>query len=148
MCLNFIIVNFFVAFFSDLVLNILSRFKKSPAAIRALKSYFTYYDSPILTAVYAGFTVISVLVITILFSFFILGFTEPHNKKQLLKFLLLAFPLGYIADIIIYKYHIFGTTLDPFYKIAGAGFGGAFSFLFSIFVSYLIIFFLLPIYLN
>ena len=87
MCLNFIVLNFFVSFFSDLVLNILSRFKKSPAAIRALKSYFTYYDSPILTAVYAGFTVISVLVITILFSFFILGFTEPHNKKQLLKFI-------------------------------------------------------------
>lgn len=137
MCLKFIVLNFFVAFFSDLVLNILSRFNKSPAAIRALKSYFTHYDSSILTAIYAGFTVISVLLITILISYFLLGFTEPHNKKQLLKFLLLAFPLGYIADIIIYKYHIFGTTLDPFYKIAGAGFGGAISFLFSLIVSYL-----------
>jgi hypothetical protein len=82
-------------------------------------------------------TVVSVLLITILFSFFFLGFTEPHTIKQLLKFLLLAFPLGYIADIIIYKYHIFGTTLNSFYKIAGAGFGGAISFLFSILVSYL-----------
>ena len=137
MCLNFIVLNFFVSFFSDLVLNILSRYKKSPAAIRALKQYFTYYNSPILTAVYAGFTVVSVLLINILLSFLFLGFTEPHNIKQLLKFLLLAFPLGYIADIIIYKYHIFGTTLDSFYKIAGAGLGGAFSFLFSLIVSYL-----------
>jgi hypothetical protein len=137
MCLNFIVLNFFVSFFSDLVLNILSRYKKSPAAIRALKQYFTYYNSPILTAVYAGFTVVSVLLITILLSFLFLGFTEPHTIQQLLKFLLLAFPLGYIADIIIYKYHIFGKTLDSFYKIAGAGLGGAFSFLFSIFVSYL-----------
>ena len=137
MCLNFIVLNFLVAFFSDLVLNILSRYNKSPAAIRALKSYFTYYNSSILTAVYAGFTVVSVLLINILLSFLFLGFTEPCNKNQLLKFLLLAFPLGYIADIIIYKYHIFGKKLDSFYKIAGAGLGGAFSFLFSIFVSYL-----------
>ena len=137
MCLNFIVLNFLVAFFSDLVLNILSRYKKSPAAIRALKQYFTYYNSPILTAVYAGFTVVSVLLITILLSFLFLGFTQPHTIKQLLKFLLLAFPLGYIADIIIYKYHIFGKKLDSFYKIAGAGLGGAFSFLFSLIVSYL-----------
>ena len=136
MCLNFIVLNFFVSFFSDLVLNILSRYKKSPAAIRALKQYFTYYNSPILTAVYAGFTVVSVLLITILLSFLFLGFTEPHTIKQLLKFLLLAFPLGYIADIIIYKYHIFGNHLDPFYKIAGAGFWGALSLIFSIVVSY------------
>ena len=137
MCLKFIGINFLVAFFSDLLLNIFSRFKYSPAAIRALLPYFKYYNSVILTGIYAGFTVVSVLLITILFSYFFLGFTDPRTKEQLIKFLILAFPLGYLADIIIYKYHIFGKTLDPFYKIAGAGFGGAISFLFSLIVSYL-----------
>ena len=135
--INFILINFIVSFFSDLILNLLSQFKNSPASIRALQPYFKYYNSSILTAIYAGITVVSVLLITILFSFFFLDFTVPRNKKELLKFLLLAFPLGYIADVIIYKYHIFGKSLDPFYKIAGAGFWGAIAFLTSILISYL-----------
>ena len=135
--INFILINFIVSFFSDLILNLLSQFKNSPASIRALQPYFKYYNSSILTAIYAGITVVSVLLITILFSFFFLDFTVPRNKKELLKFLLLAFPLGYIADVIIYKYHIFGKSLDPFYKIAGAGLWGAIAFLTSILISYL-----------
>jgi hypothetical protein len=142
MCLKFILINFIVSFFSDLILNLLSQFKKSPASIRALQPYFKYYNSSILTAVYAGITVVSVLLITILFSSFFLGFTEPRNKKELLKFLLLAFPLGYSADVLIYKYHIFGKSLDPFYKIAGAGFWGAIAFLASIVISYLFLIYL------
>ena len=136
MCYKFIIINFFVGFFSDLVLNILSRIKYSPPSIRALYSYFKYYDSVILTAVYAGLTIISVLILTMIASYTLLGFAEPKNKKQLLELILLSFPFGYIADIIIYKYHIFGKNLDPFYKIAGAGFWGALSLIFSIVVSY------------
>ena len=120
----------------------LSKFKKSPASIRALQPYFKYYNSAILTAVYAGITVVTVLLVTILFSSFCLGFTEPRNKKELLKFILLAFPLGYSADVLIYKYHIFGKSLDPFYKIAGAGFWGAIAFLASIVISYLFLIYL------
>lgn len=139
MCLKFILINFIVSFFSDLILNLLSQFKKSPASIRALQPYFKYYNSSILTGIYAGITVVSVLLVTILFSSFFLGFTEPRNKKELLKFLLLAFPLGYSADVLIYKYHIFGKSLDPFYKIAGEGFWGAIAFLASIVISYLLV---------
>ena len=136
MSYKFIIINFFVGFFSDLVLNILSRIKYSPPSIRALYSYFKYYNSAFLTAVYAGLTIISVLILTMITSYTLLGFAEPKNKKQLLELSLLSFPFGYIADIIIYKYHIFGNNLDPFYKIAGAGLGGALSLIFSIVVSY------------
>ena len=136
MCYKFILLNFIVGFFSDLGLNILSRIKYSPPSIRALYSYFKHYDSPTLTAVYAGLTVIVVLILTMLASYTLLGFATPKNKKQLLELTLLSIPFGYFADIIIYKYHIFGNHLDPFYKIAGAGFWGALSLIFSIVVSY------------
>ena len=136
MCYKFILINFFVGFISDLVLNILSRSTYSPTSIRSLYSYFKHYDSPILTAIYAGLTVIAVLIPVMILSNIIFGFATPVDKIQLLKLLLLSFIFGYLADIIIYKYHIFGNNLDPFYKIAGAGFWGAMSLIFSILVSW------------
>jgi hypothetical protein len=136
MCYTFIFINFFVGFISDLVLNILSRIKYSPPSIRSLYTYFKHYDSAILTAIYAGLTVISVLIPVMILSYIIFGFATPTNKTQLLKLILLSIPFGYFADVIIYKYHIFGNTLDPFYEIAGAGFWGAMSLIFSIIVSW------------
>jgi hypothetical protein len=139
MCYSFILVNFFVGFISDLVLNILSRIKYSPPSIRALYTYFKHYDSAILPAIYAGLTIISVLIPVMITSYIIFGFATPVNTKQLLQLILLSIPFGYFADVIIYKYHIFGNTLDPFYEIAGAGFWGAMSLIFSIVLSWQII---------
>jgi hypothetical protein len=128
-------MNFFVGFISDLLLNILSRIKYSPPSIRALYTYFKHYESAILPAIYAGLTIISVLIPVMIVSYIMFGFATPINKKQLLLLILLSIPFGYVADVIIYKYHIFGNRLDPFYEIAGAGFWGAMSLIFSIFVS-------------
>ena len=136
MCYTFIFINFFIGFISDLVLNILSRIKYSPPSIRSLYTYFKYYDSAILTAIYAGLTVISALIPVMSLSYFMFGFATPISKKQLLTLILLSIPFGYFADVIIYKYHIFGNNLDPFYEIAGAGFWGAMSLIFSILVSW------------
>jgi hypothetical protein len=133
---SFIFINFFVGFISDLVLNILSRIKYSPPSIRSLYKYFKYYDSAILPAIYAGLTVISVLIPVMVVSYFIFGFATPVNKTQLLLLILLSIPFGYVADVIIYKYHIFGNKLDSFYEIAGAGFWGAMALIFSIVVSW------------
>jgi hypothetical protein len=69
-------------------------------------------------------------------SYFIFGFATPVNKTQLLLLILLSIPFGYVADVIIYKYHIFGNKLDSFYEIAGAGFWGAMALIFSIVVSW------------
>ena len=133
---RFIFINFFVGFISDLVLNILSRIKYSPPSIRALYTYFKHYDSAILPAIYAGLTVISVLIPVMIVSYIIFGFATPVNKTQLLLLILLSIPFGYFADVIIYKYNIFGNKLDPFYEIAGAGFWGAMSLIFSIIISW------------
>jgi hypothetical protein len=136
MSYTFIFINFFVGFISDLVLNILSRIKYSPPSIRALYTYFKYYNSAIIPAIYAGLTVITVLIPVMILSYIIFGFATPISKKQLLLLILLSIPFGYFADVIIYKYHIFGNNLDPFYEIAGAGFWGAMSLIFSIIVSW------------
>jgi hypothetical protein len=133
MCYAFLMLNFAIGFVADLFLNLLSKSSTfSIPAIRALKPYFQHYNSPVLTAFYAGLTVLCVLVITMLVSSFLFGFATPKTLKQFYPFLLLAFPIGYLADILIYKLQIFGSSLNPFYKIAGAGFWGAMSFIFSI----------------
>jgi hypothetical protein len=90
----------------------------------------------ILSGVYAGFTVIFALIVNMILFKVIYGLYIPRNVRELFFFLLIAFPLGYIADILIEKYKIFGNTLDEYYKEAGAGFWGAVAFIMSILISY------------
>jgi hypothetical protein len=133
---------FFIGFFSDIVLNYLSRQAYAPVSITALKVYF---DRPsiknsvirdIVSAINAGLTVLVGIVMTMLLSYVIFNFAHPQTLAQLYRFLLLAFFVGYGLDVFIYKTAFFGPTLDPFYKIAGAGFWGAAAFIFSILVAY------------
>jgi len=135
---TFILVNFIVSAISDLVLNILSRQNISPKEITSLKSYFDLH-SPITTAIYAGLTVVSVLIVNILLASILFKFSIPTNISQLFIFILIAYPLGYFADIFIYKYSVFGNELDEYYETTGAGVWGALAFVFAIIVSYTLI---------
>ena len=135
---TFILVNFIVSAISDLVLNILSRQNISPKEITSLKSYFDLH-SPITTAIYAGLTVVSVLIVNILLASILFKFSIPTNISQLFIFILIAYPLGYFADIFIYKYSVFGNELDEYYETTGAGVWGAIAFVFAIIVSYTLI---------
>lgn len=135
---TFILVNFVVSAISDLVLNILSRQNISPKEITSLKSYFDLH-SPITTAIYAGLTVVSVLIVNILLASILFKFSIPTNISQLFIFILIAYPLGYFADIFIYKYSVFGNELDEYYETTGAGVWGAIAFVFAIIVSYTLI---------
>ena len=135
---KFVIILFIVTFICDLILNLLSRQTFSPSSIRALKSYFDYYNNIILTGIFASVTVLVCYFITAIISKLLLHYNAPTNLSQLYMFLLIAFPVGYISDIIIYKAKIFGTQLDPFYKEVSPGFAGAISFIFAIVISFLI----------
>lgn len=134
--IKFILINFLIAFFSDIFLNFLSQ-KNTTKTINALRSYFAHYDNAFLTALYAGLTVVTVLIINMLLVKLLFGFSVPQNIQQLIRFLSLALPLGYFADIFIYKYKVFGNTLDAYYKVGGAGLWGAVAYVFSIVISYL-----------
>ena len=107
MSLLFVSLNFIVSAFSDIILNLLSHIDFSPSAIKALRPYFDK-QSFLISALYAGLTVISVLLITMMLSKALYDFYNPKSFVELLLFLALAVPLGYIADVLIYKFQIFG----------------------------------------
>jgi len=140
---TFLFINFIVAFIADIILNDLSR---KPASklfpskiIQSLNIYFIN-KSIIQAGVYAGLTVIVVLIPTIIL--FNLYFDLFENK---LLFTIFSFITGFISDIIIDKLNIFGNTLKPFYRLAGSGFWGGLAIAFSVLISYLIQIYLLPI---
>jgi hypothetical protein len=137
----FIIIIFIISALSDIILNFLSRnslIKKYD--LKIILSLIPYFKnkSIIRSAIYAGLTIVVALLINILISKNIFGFYIPSNNNELIKFICLAFPLGYAIDIIIDKFKIFGNDLDLYYKVAGAGLWGALAFVFSIIISYII----------
>ena len=127
------LIHFCVAFISDVVLNDLTRFNM----LKPLQPYF-YQQSIIKCAFDAGLTVLVALVITMFFSYALFGFVVPSQLKQLLSFSLLAFVVGYILDVLIYKFKVFGNRLNEYYKAYGAGLWGSLAFVFSIAISYMI----------
>ena len=129
--LLFLFINFSVAFVSDIVLNDLSIHFN---LLKSLQPYF-HNQSILKCAFDAGLTVVIALLITMLFSYYLFGFDVPNKSKQLIYFCILAFVLGYIIDIVIYKFKLF-NGLDNYYKIYGAGLWGGIAFVFSILISY------------
>lgn len=121
----FIIIIFIVSFISDLVLRVLS-----PKYIPSLVPYFNN-NSVISAGIYAGLTIVIATIILMIINKFI-------QTKNIIIFLIIAFIVGYIMDIIIMKYNIFGDSLKPFYDTYGAGFWGATSFVFALGVTILI----------
>ena len=139
--LIFIIINFIISALSDIILNLLSSSliakKYNFKIILSLKPYFKN-KSIIESAIYAVLTIICAILITILASKTFLGFYIPNNNNELIIFIFIAFLIGYVADIIIDRFKIFGNELELYYKTAGAGLWGALAFIFSIIISYLI----------
>lgn len=133
----FFAINFIVSFFSDIILNILSRQTYSPAIIKSLKSYFEKQNF-IITGAYAGLTVLFALLVNSIVSHYLFDFDYPNTYNELLKYIMLAIPIGYLFDIAIYKYKIFGNLLDSYYKLAGAGLWGMVAYIFSILISFYI----------
>ena len=136
----FILLNFWIGFFSDMVLNFLSTTSGSKLfnsqIIKSLRPYFKKRGI-LQAAIDAGLTVIIVLMIVMATSSLILGFSTPNNIKQLSFFLPIAFIYGWIADVFIRDFKIFGGDLDKYYSVAGAGLWGAAAITFSIIISYI-----------
>ena len=130
----FVFFNFAVSFISDIILNDLSTHFN---IVTSLQPYF-YKQSIIKCAFDAGLTVLFALVINMIFSYFLFGFIIPNNFTNLIYFCVLAFFIGYIMDILIYKFKVFGDRLNVYYKKLGAGFWGALAFVFSIVISFFI----------
>jgi hypothetical protein len=143
--LTFILINFIVSFLSDIVLNDISTYNiLNSEIINSLKPYFKN-KSIIYSGLLAAITVVIVLVANCLITKYLYGFYNPANLKQLLIYSIIAFPIGFIADIVIDKLNIFGHSLDNYYRVAGVGLWGAIAYLFSILISYIIQKYLVPL---
>ena len=139
--LRFIIVLFVVSFISDIVLNDLAHLESGQGEI--IKSLRPYFANKTITksGIFAGLTILSAFIPTALVFKLVLREKKwiPTTLKELLIMLVIAFPIGYLYDYLIYRWHIFGNTLDDYYKIAGAGMWGALSFEFAIIITYITI---------
>jgi hypothetical protein len=84
----------------------------------------------------AGITVLLAVVITMGISFVVFRFSEPTNIKSLSYFCILAFLVGYVMDVFIYKFNVFEDRLNEYYKTMGVGLWGGLALIFSIVVSF------------
>ena len=134
---TFILMNFLVAFVSDLVLNDLSQIYDPNTIIGSLQTYFK--DKGIIEAgVYAGITVVVAVGMTILITRYLFGIVVPYSLKKLAYFSVIGYVVGYTLDVVIDKLKIFGNKLDKYYHLAGSGHWGAIAFVFAITMSYII----------
>ena len=132
--LLYIFTNFEIAFVSDIVLNDLATYY---GMVPFFKPYFAG-QSIVGCGVAAGLTVVMGLVLTMIAAYSILGFWIPNTVGKLTSFSIIGFILGYLLDIFIKQYHIFGNRLDAYYKKMGARLWGGLAFVFCIVISYFI----------
>ena len=130
----FIIINFCVSYVSDNVLNDLSKYTH----VKAFTSLAPYFKnkSIVIAGIYAGITVAFATIFLLLFNRLFLNTYLPVTNSEFAVTILIAYVIGYALDVFIYKMNIF-DNLQPFYKIVGAGNGGALSFLFSLIISFI-----------
>ena len=128
----FLIFNALVGFFSDIILNIIAT-HDIYKPINTLKPYFEN-KSTFQAAFYALLTV--VIIVGIIMKIFEIYYNKylPETNKEYIIYLILTFVIGYIGDILIYKWDIF-PRLQKYYRVVGKGLWGAIAILFSVFMS-------------
>lgn len=127
----FILFNFFIGFFSDILLNITN-------FVPSLKSYFKN-KTIVESAFYAGLTIIIALFIVMFISYVMFGFSVPLKLDEFYKFIILTAIVGYLADWYIYKAKVFGQDLNEYYEKLGIGFWGSAAFIVSVTMSYFLV---------
>ena len=130
----FIIINFFVSYVSDNVLNDLSKYTPYKA-FTSLAPYFKN-KSIVVAGIYAGLTVVFATILLLLFNRLFLNTYFPESRSEFIIIIFAAYVIGYALDVFIYKMNIF-DDLQLFYKTVGAGNGGALSFIFSLVISFI-----------
>jgi hypothetical protein len=141
---TFLFINFVVSFMSDIVLNDLSNVFPRKHMIGSLQPYFEN-KSIVIAGIYAGLTILIATIIVSYISSTIYGFTVPNTVYDLTKYLLLAYIIGYFIDKLIEYGDVFGKSLHLFYRVTGSGHSGAIAFIFSLFISYIIQKYFLPL---
>ncbi len=136
----FLLLNAKIAFFSDILLNILATrnigFLEKYSIMDSLKTLKPYFENKSMfkAAFYALLTVI--IIVGIIMKLFQIFYDKylPETNKEIFIYLVLSFIVGYIGDILIYKLNIF-PRLQKYYRVVGKGLWGAIAIVFSVFMS-------------
>ena len=146
--LTFIFVNFIVSAVSDIVLNDLahsSRFANKPGSI--IGSLRPYFDNRTIlgSAAFAGITVVSAL-IALMLMLRAIGISPVLSSwRAAPMYLAIAYAVGYVWDVAIDRWNLFGDDLKEYYNLAGAGKWGAIAFVFSIVISFILQKYFIPL---
>ena len=143
---SFLFIIFVVSAVADIVLNDLTKTQlgRTSEIITSLEDYFrgkTILES----ALYAGITIVVASVLLLAITSRFAGFAVPSSWKQLGIAMLFAYGIGFVLDIVIERSRVFGSSLDRYYRVAGAGHWGAIAFLVALLCAFLIQQYLLPI---
>ena len=133
---KFILINGFVGFFSDMVLNGLSNYKLMN--LNTFRPYFNHHS--IIGA--AGLASITTMVVVYIICFLYKLLYDkylPETNSERIVFVILTFIIGYIADVLIHRLNIF-PKLKLYYKVVGGGLWGGLAITFSVILSYLILY--------
>mgnify|MGYP006450581595 FL=1 len=127
----FLLLNFFIGFFSDIVLNHLSNYRFMK--LNTLRPYFDHH-STFVAALYAAITVL--IVVLIICNLFHIRYKKylPETRTEYLVFFTVTFVIGFIADIVIHRLNIF-PKLKLYYRVIGSGLWGGLAILFSVAIS-------------
>jgi len=127
----FLLLNFFIGFFSDIVLNHLSNYRFMN--LNTLRPYFKHH-STFVAALYAAITVL--IVVSVICNLFHIRYKKylPETRTEYLVFFTVTFVIGFIADIVIHRLNIF-PKLKLYYRVVGSGLWGGLAILFSVALS-------------
>ena len=127
----FLLLNFLIGFFSDIVLNRLSYYRFMN--LNTLRPYFKHH-SMFVAALYAAITVL--VVVSIICNLFYIRYKKylPQTRTEYLVFFTVTFVIGFIADIVIHRLNIF-PKLKLYYRVVGSGLWGGLAILFSVSLS-------------
>ena len=136
----FLLLNAKIAFLSDIILNILAtkriKFLEKYSFMNSLKTLKPYFENKSIfkAAFYALLTV--VIIVGIIMKIFQIFYDKylPESNKEIFIYLVISFIVGYIGDILIYKWDIF-PRLKTYYRVVGKGLWGAIAIVFSVFMS-------------
>ena len=110
----FLVFNALIGFFSDIVLNIISK-HDIYKPINTLRPYFEN-KTTFQAAFYALLTVI--IIVGIIMKLFHIYYNKylPETNREYIIYFILAFIVGYVGDILIYKLNIF-PRLQKYLKL-------------------------------
>ena len=131
---HFLILNGIIGFFSDIALNILSNYNFMN--LNTLRPYFED-RSMLYLAIYASIITFTLVLISV--NIYKIIFNKlPINDFMYLA--IIAFIVGYIADVVADKLNTF-PGMRLFYDTVGSGVWGGISILFSVIMSYYILYY-------